>query len=153
MKIFKFLAAVLALVAMTFSFSSCSRELNPDDPNEGKGWYRCEVAVDNAGSLSDEQKTLLSNTIDETMGLDANATHPFTYCHQDYMETNYNKIVALSASESDIIQKIIIPVAKSTGVKDFSVKFVLQKRNGTADDSEVTDLKSVSYTAANYVQQ
>lgn len=148
MKILKYVAAIVALIAMTFSFSSCSRELDPDNPNDGKSWYRCEIAIDNAGSLTEEQQTTLSNTIDVIIGLDKNESHPYSFCTKEYMQTNFNKIVALSASENDIIQKIIIPVANETGVKDFTVKFVLQQKNG--DDA--TDLQTVVYKASDYVQ-
>ena len=157
MKIFKFVAAVIALIAMTFSFSSCSRELDPDNPNDGKGWYRCEIAIDHAGSLTEEQQTLLSNTIDVTIGLDKNEAHPYTFIHEADMRTNYNKIVALSASENDIIQKIIVPVANTTGVKDFTVKFVFQHKTSVTNsegqtEDKVDDLQTVVYKASDYVQ-
>lgn len=73
------------------------------------------------------------------------------------MRTNYNKIVALSASENDIIQKIIVPVANTTGVKDFTVKFVFQHKTSVTNsegqtEDKVEDLQTVVYKASDYVQ-
>lgn len=155
MKILKYVAAVITLIAMTFSFSSCSRELDPDNPNDGKSWYRCDIVLDNPGSLSEADQTVFANTVDVTIGLEKNEAHPYTFCHKDYMETNFNNIVALDASKNDIIQKIIIPVAQQTGVKDFTVKFVLQERKTTTDSegnqvNQAVDLKTVIYKASDF---
>lgn len=157
MKILKYVAAVITLIAMTFSFSSCSRELDPDNPNDGKSWYRCDIVLDNAGSLTEEQQTLFSNTVDVTIGLDKNEAHPFTFCQKNYMQTNFNAIAATEASKNDIIQKIIVPVANKTGVKDFTVKLVLQHKTtitnseGQSED-KVEDLQTIVYKASDYVQ-
>lgn len=155
MKIFKYVIALIAAFAMTFSFSSCSRELDPDNPNDGKSWYRCDIVLDNPGSLSEADQTVFANTVDVTIGLDKNEAHPYTFCKKDYMETNFNNIVALDASKNDIIQKIIIPVAQQTGVKDFTVKFVLQERKTTTDSegnqvNQAVDLKTVIYKASDF---
>lgn len=153
MKILKYVAAAVAAVAMTFSFSSCSRDLDPDV--DAKGWYRCEITLANAGSLSEEGQQAFSDAVDAAYGIDKGTAHPFSYVTKAYMQNAFNTIVALPASESDIIQKVIIPVAQSQGVKDFTVKFALQEQKTTtnADGEEVkdvTDLQSVEYRAADY---
>ena len=121
MKIMKYVAAAFAAVAMTLSFSSCSRDLDPDV--DSMGWYRCEVTLDNQGSLSEEGVAAFEDAVNAAYGLEHGATHYFSHCTKAYMESNYNATVALSNDKNEIFTKIIAPVVASQGVSDFTVKF------------------------------
>ncbi len=151
MKIMKYVAAAFAAVAMTLSFSSCSRDLDPDV--DSMGWYRCEVSLDNQGSLSEEGVAAFEDAVNAAYGLEHGATHYFSHCTKAYMESNYNATVALSNDKNEIFTKIIAPVVASQGVSDFTVKFAFEEQitSKNAEGEEVKtvkELKSVIYKAS-----
>ncbi len=153
MKILKYATAALAAVAMMISFSSCSRDLDPEV--DAMGWYRCEVSLASQGSLSAEGVEAFEDAVNEAYGLDHGATHYFSHCSKAYMENAFNKTVALPNSENEIFTKIIASVVASQGVSDFTVKFALEEQTSStnADGETVKDvkeLKSVIYKASDW---
>lgn len=153
MKILKYATAAFAAVAMMISFSSCSRDLDPEV--DAMGWYRCEVSLASQGSLSAEGVEAFEDAVNEAYGLDHGATHYFSHCTKAYMENVFNKTVALPNSENEIFTKIIASVVASQGVSDFTVKFALEEQTSStnADGETVKDvkeLKSVIYKASDW---
>ncbi len=153
MKILKYATAAFAAVAMMISFSSCSRDLDPEV--DAKGWYRCEVSLASQGSLSAEGVEAFEDAVNEAYGLDHGATHSFTNCSKASMENVFNKTVALPNSKNEIFTKIIASVVASQGVSDFTVKFALEEQTSStnADGETVKDvkeLKSVIYKASDW---
>lgn len=151
MKILKYVTAACAAVALMLSFSSCSRDLDPEV--DAMGWYRCEISLASQGGLSTEGVEAFNNAVDDAIGRDRGTTHYFSHCSKAYMENNYNTIVALPNSENEIFTKIIASVVASQGVSDFTVKFALEEQvsSTNADGETVTDvkeLKSVIYKAS-----
>ena len=145
MKILKYVTAACAAVALMISFSSCSRDLDPEV--DAMGWYRCEISLASQGSLSTEGVEAFEDAVDH------GATHYYSNCSKAYMENNYNTIVALPNSENEIFTKIIASVVASQGVSDFTVKFALEEQvSSTNADGEtvkdVKELKSVIYKAS-----
>lgn len=161
MKIYKYVTVLLAFAAMAATFISCDRDndITGDpmaDPNtvvNGKQNYWIDFQLSNPGSLSDEAKTLFTQKIVEVIYPEdwANGVreikfieHPM-YVTEKYALDNFNAVASIPASESDIVQKIMIPTAKVDKVRDFAVSMVLSK------DSMRTVMASYTWNAAEVI--
>jgi hypothetical protein len=143
MKIYKYVTVLLAVAAMSSTFMSCDRDNDiTGDPMadhnkevNGKQDYWIDFALSNPGTLSEDAKTLFTQKIVEVIYPEdwANGVreikfieHPM-YNTQDYVLNNFNAVVALPNSESDIVQKIMLPVARLGQTKSFDVTMTLSK--------------------------
>lgn len=174
MKIFKYATALLAMIAMTASFSSCSKDVDERKSKdiEAKENFWMEVSVSNPGSLNDAviiitewikvsgktyevEKARYSGTEyfnltfnKEIYGtenkIDALICNPI-HNTSNYAWNNWNKLLALSDADNDIIQKVMIPVAKAAKVRDFEVTVTFSK------DEKQSVLGTKVYKAADFV--
>jgi len=159
MKINKYVTVFLAVVAMAATFISCDRDNditgNPmaDHTNGDKQDYWIAFSLSNAGSLNDEAKTVFTQKIAEVIYPEDWALgvreikaieHPL-YVTEDYARNNFNAVKAISAEESDIVQKIMIPTAKVQKVLDFAVTMTLSK------DSMKTVLDTYTWNASSVI--
>ena len=145
MKAFKYVTVLLVVAAMGVSFTSCNRDnditgypvANHSLIVDGKTDYWIDFTLSNPGSLNDAAKTMFNQKIVEVIyhtgwanGVRQIKTieHPM-YVTEEYARTNFNAVAAIPASESDIVQKIMIPTAKVQGVRDFAVTMTLSRDN------------------------
>ena len=135
MKIFKFATVLLAMMAMTASFSSCSKDVDKRmaDDLEAKQNYWMEFTLSNPGSLSAAAQTKFIELFNQEIynvekKVDELICNPL-YCTQDYAYNNWNKLLSLPDAENTLIQKVMIPVAQIQGVRDFEVTVTFSKDN------------------------
>lgn len=143
MKIYRFVTVLLAVAAMSATFMSCDKDNditgNPmADHNtsvDGKQDYWISFDLGNAGSLNEQAKKVFTEKIVEVIYPEDWAKgvreikfieHPM-YVTEAYARGNFDKVAAIPASESDIVQKIMIPTAKIQKVLDFTVTMTLSK--------------------------
>lgn len=163
MKIYKYVTVLFAVAAMAATFVSCDKDndITGDpmaDHNQevnGKQDYWFSFELSNPGSLSEEAKTVFTQKIVEVIYPEDWAKgvreikfieHP-VYETKDYVMRNFDAVVALPDSESDLVQKIMIPtfcVDTVGGVchNDFVVTMTLSK------DSMRTTLATHSWNAS-----
>lgn len=96
-------------------------------------WFTFELS--NPGSLSQEAQTEFTQKIMEVIYPEDWAKgvreikfieHPM-YVTEDYAINNFNAVVAVPNSESDLVQKIMLPVAKLGKTKSFDVTMTLSR--------------------------
>lgn len=143
MKIYKYVTVLFAVAAMSCTFISCDKDndITGDpmaDHNQevnGKQDYWFSFELSNPGSLSEEAKTVFTQKIVEVIYPEDWAKgvreikfieHP-VYETKDYVMRNFDAVVALPNSESDLVQKIMLPVAKVGKTKSFDVTMTLSK--------------------------
>ena len=148
MKILKYILVLMAVAAMSGSFVSCDRDNDiTGDPIadhskdvNGKQDYWIDLTLSNPGSLSQAAQARFVELRDTVIYGDKNIKiieHPM-YCTEDYARTNFNNVIAIPNDQSDIVQKIMLPVAKIQKVKDFEVTMTLTKDSmNTVLDSHV----------------
>ena len=158
MKILKYAIALFAIVAMTASVSSCSKDVDDRmaDKVEAKQNFWMEFSISNPGSLPSTTVTYKKLTYSgieyfnilfnlEIYGIE-NKVNELTcnplYVTEDYARANWDKLVNLPNKDNDVIQKVMKPVAEETGVKDFEVTVVFSK------DEKQTILGTMVYRAA-----
>ena len=143
MKAFRYVTVLLAVAAMAATFVSCDKDNDiTGDPMadhsttvNGKQDYWIDFKLSNAGSLNEEaQKTFTQKIVEVVYPEDwANGVREIKfiehamYVTEDYALNNFNAVAALSNSENDIVQKIMIPTAKVQKVLDFAVTMTLSK--------------------------
>jgi len=144
MKIYKYVTMFLAFVAMSATFISCDRDNditgNPfvDHGQEVDGkqdyWISFELTP---GSLTQEEIAFYNATLAEQIYPDDYAAgtreikfieHPM-YVTEEYARNNFNRVKSIPASENDIVQKVMVAVAKKAKKKDFDVTMKLSKNN------------------------
>ncbi|MBQ7420104.1 MAG: hypothetical protein IJV17_05100 [Prevotella sp.] len=151
MKIFKFATVLLAMMAMTATFSSCSKDVDERvaDELEAKQNFWMEVTLSNPGSLNAAAQSKfielfnlkiynVENKLDELI------CNPL-YCTQDYATNNWNRLLNLPDEDNNIIQDVMKPVAKIQGVRDFEVTVTFSK------DEKQTILGTKVYRAAEVI--
>lgn len=144
MKILKYVAVLLAVVAMSASFASCDKEVDPKV--DAKQNYWIDLTLSNPGSLSTAAQARFVELKDTTIYGEKNIKimeHPL-YCTQDYALQNFNTVIAVPNAESDIVQKIMLPTSQYDGSskRDFEVTLTLSK------DSMQTVIASKVFRAA-----
>lgn len=96
-------------------------------------WFTFELS--NPGSLSQKAQTEFTQKIMEVIYPEDWAKgvreikfieHPM-YVTEDYAINNFNAVVAVPNSESDLVQKIMLPVAKLGKTKSFDVTMTLSR--------------------------
>ena len=134
MKLFKY-ATILLAVAMSATFFSCDRENDIiGDPmanhNLGdKQDYWIDFTLSNPGSLSQAAQERFVELKDTTIYGEKRIKiieHPM-YVTEEYAIKNFDAVAAIPNSESDIVQKVMIPTAKIDKVRDFTVTMTLSK--------------------------
>lgn len=142
MKIRKYVTVLLTVAAMSVAFISCDRDnditgnpmVDHSQSDGGKQDYWIDITLSEPGSLTAAAQTRFSELRDTIIYGEKGIKiieHPM-YCTEDYARTNFNKVVALSNEESDIVQKIMIPtfcVDTVGGIchNDFIVQMTLSK--------------------------
>lgn len=144
MKILKYVAVLLAVVAMSATFASCDKEVDPKV--DAKQNYWIDLTLSNPGSLSSAAQARFVELKDTTIYGEKNIKileHPL-YCTQDYALQNFNAVIAVPNTESDIVQKIMLPTSQYDGSskRDFEVTLTLSK------DSMQTVIASKVFRAA-----
>ena len=148
MKIFKYAIALFAIVAMTASVSSCSKDVDDRmaDKVEAKQNFWMEFSLSNPGSLDATAQTEFIKLFNKEIYGIENKVNEITcnplYVTEDYARANWDKLVNLPNKDNDVIQKVMKPIAESTGVKDFEVTVVFSK------DEKQTILGTMVYRAA-----
>ena len=149
MKILRYVLVLTAMVAMSASYMSCSKDIDPEVDAKQNYWF--DFKLSNPGSLNDEAQAKFTELVDEVIfgnaydDPDARTHYPL-YCSEDYARMNFNKVAALPNSESDIVQKIMKPVSQIQNVRDFEVTMTLSK------DSMKTVLATKVYKAAEVLE-
>ena len=147
MKVYKYLTVLLAFAAMSATFISCDKDVDPDV--DAKQNYWIDFTLSSAGSLSNAAQSrfieLRDTTIYGEKGIKI-IEHPM-YCTLDYAQNNFNAVAALANEDNDIVQKIMIPtfcVDTIGGVchNDFVVTMTLSK------DSMNTVIATHSWSAS-----
>lgn len=157
MKIYKYVSVLLAVLAMSATFISCDRDKDiTGDPFvdhntsvNGKQdyWISFELTP---GSLSAEAQARYNSILAEQIYPDDYAAgtreikfieHPM-YVTEDYARNSFNKVKAVPSDENDIVQKVMVPVAKFAKTKDFDVTMKLSR------DSMKTVLDSYVFRGA-----
>ena len=148
MKIFKYAIALFAIVAMTASVSSCSKDVDDRmaDKVEAKQNFWMEFSLSNPGSLDATAQTEFIKLFNKEIYGIENKVNEITcnplYVTEDYARANWDKLVNLPNDKNDVITKVMKPIAESTGVKDFEVTVVFSK------DEKQTILGTMVYRAA-----
>jgi len=153
----KYVSVFLALLAMSATFISCDRDNDitgdpfVDHTKEVNGKQNYWIAFDlSAGNLSEEAQAFYHATFAEQIyPVDyANGArqinfieHPI-YESLNYVTTNFNKVKTIPASENDLVQKVMLPVAKFAKTKNFDVTMTLSK------DSMKTVIDSYTFVGA-----
>lgn len=155
MKIYKYVTVLLAVAAMSATFFSCDRDnditgnplVDHSQSVNGKQDYWIDFTLSNAGSLTQAAQDRFIELRDTTIygeKLIKIIEHPM-YVTEDYALNSFNKVAAIDAAESDIVQKIM----KSTALVDtpavhldFVVTMTLSK------DSMRTVLNTYNWEAA-----
>ena len=148
MKAFKYVTVLLAMLAMSATFFSCDRDNDITGDPFGGEHYWIDFTLSNPGSLSDAAQTRFTELRDTVIYGEKGIKiieHPMT-CTEDYARTNFNAVAALPASESAIVQDIMIPTAKIQGVRDFAVTMTLSK------DSMRTVLATYTWNAGEVIK-
>ena len=140
MKNLRYVVVLMAMVAMSVSYTSCSKDIEPDVDAKENFWF--DFKLSNPGSLNEAAQTRFTELVDSVIYGSKGATHYPIYNTESYARENFNKIVALPNSENDIVQKIMLPVSKIQNVRDFEVSMTLSK------DSMKTVLATKVYKAA-----
>ena len=144
MKILRYVIVLMAVVSMSVSLTSCDKDVDPKV--DAKQNYWIDVQLSKAGSLSEAAQIRFEELRDTIIYGDKNIRvieHPM-YCTEDYARTNFNNVIAIPNDQSDIVQKIMLPVAKIQKVKDFEVTMTLTKDSmNTVLDSHVSRASEV----------
>lgn len=135
MKRLKYIAVLLAVMAMAVSFTGCSKDVDPEV--DAKQFYSTEFTLTNAGSLSAEGQQAFNDLADQVIWGAKGAAHTPRYCTQEEAIKNFNAVVAISNSESDLVQKIIKPIADTYGARDFEATLILKDAEGATLASKV----------------
>lgn len=157
MKIYKYVSVLLAVLAMSATFISCDRDKDiTGDPfvdhntsvnGQQDYWISFELTP---GSLSAEAQARYNSIFAEQIYPDDYAAgtreikfieHPM-YVTEDYARNSFNKVKAVPSDENDIVQKVMVPVAKFAKTKDFDVTMKLSR------DSMKTVLDSYVFRGA-----
>ena len=157
MKIYKYVSVLLAVLAMSATFISCDRDKDiTGDPfvdhntsvnGQQDYWISFELTP---GSLSAEAQARYNSILAEQIYPDDYAAgtreikfieHPM-YVTEDYARNSFNKVKAVPSDENDIVQKVMVPVAKFAKTKDFDVTMKLSR------DSMKTVLDSYVFRGA-----
>ena len=130
MKNLRYVIVLMAMVAVSVSYTSCSKDIEPEIEAKENFWF--DFKLSNPGSLNTAAQTRFTELVDSVIfgGVYDNPvtkTHYPIYNTEAYARANFDKIVALPNSESDIVQKIMLPVSKIQNVKDFEVTMTLSK--------------------------
>ncbi|MBR2291848.1 MAG: hypothetical protein IJ868_05995 [Prevotella sp.] len=128
MKRLKYIAVLLAVMAMSVSFTSCSKDVDPDV--DAKQFYSTEFTLTNAGSLSAEGQAAFNDLVDVVIWGSKGAAHTPRYCTQEEAIANFNAVTAISNAESDLVQKIIKPIIAEYGARDFAATLILTGPDG-----------------------
>ena len=110
------------MTAVSTTFFSCDREnditgnpvVDPNEEVDGKRMYWIDFQLSNAGSLSQAAQDRFVELRDTVIYGDKGIKiieHPM-YVTKDYALTNFNKVVSLPNSESDLVQKIMKPTSE-----------------------------------------
>lgn len=124
MKICKYLAALLPALAMVFSFSSCSKEVDPDV--DEKANYTFIFKID-PGSLSEEQLQTLNDSIDSKIYGSVGAPHNALYSTKEYAVKSYT---LATASDDFMLDEIVNPIADEFNVLDFAINLSVNDEDG-----------------------
>lgn len=141
MKTFKYVAAALTLIAASFAYTSCDKEVDPTDV-DAKQNYWIEFTLSNPGSLNAAGQARFAELVDSVIYGEKGAVHYPMYVTESYARTNYEAVIAIPNEESDLVQKIIKPVAQSYNSRDFEATLTLSK------DEQQTVLASKVYRAS-----
>lgn len=131
MKIFKYVVALVAILSMTFSFTSCSKDVNPDV--DAKQWYLIEFAVASQGSLTDAEVALFDAKVTEVIYAGQTDRYPM-FVTSDYAYNSFNTIAG-KGKNSDVQKKVVNAIVKETGKKDFQVSMTMYSYSCTLDDN------------------
>jgi len=127
MKKLQYVIALLAIISMGFSITSCDKEVNPDV--DAKQNYWIDFQLSNAGSLSQEAQKKFIVYRDSVIynAYNVNVIEHGMYCTEEYAMKNFNAVAAIPASENDVVQKIMVPTAKFGNTNNFDVTMTLSK--------------------------
>ena len=130
MKNLRYVIVLMAMVAVSMSYTSCSKDIDPEIDAKENFWF--DFKLSNPGSLNTVAQTRFTELVDSVIFGNAYddpiaKTHYPIYNTESYARANFNKIVALPNSENDIVQKIMLPVSRIQNVKDFEVTMTLSK--------------------------
>ena len=145
MKVLRYVIVLTAMVAMSVGYTSCDKDIDPKVDAKQNYWF--DFQLTNPGSLNTVAQTRFTELVDSVIFGNAydnpyTKTHFPIYSTESYARENFNKIVSLPNSESDIVQKIMLPVSQIQNVRDFEVTMTLSK------DSMNTVLASKVYRAS-----
>ena len=135
MKRLKYIAVLLAVMAMSVSFVSCSKDVDPKV--DAKQFYSTEFTLTNAGSLSEAGQQEFKDLTDMVIWGAKGAAHTPRYCTEEDAINNFNKVAAISNAESDLVQQIIKPIATAYHVSDFEATLILKNAEGATLASKV----------------
>ena len=130
MKNLRYVIVLMAMGAVSMSYTSCSKDIDPEVDAKENFWF--DFKLSNPGSLNTAAQARFPALVDSVIFGDVydnpeTRTHYPIYNTEAYARENFNKIVALPNSESDIVQKIMLPVSRIQNVKDFEVTMTLSK--------------------------
>lgn len=139
MKILKYVFVLMVVAAMSASYTSCSKDVDPDVDAKENFWF--DFSLTNPGSLNAAAQARFTDLVDSVIYGSKGATHYPIYSTESYARENFNKVASLPNEESDIVQKIMLPVSRIQNVRDFEVTMTLSK------DSTRTTLATKVYKA------
>lgn len=130
MKNLRYVIVLMAMVAVSVSYTSCSKDIDPEIDAKENFWF--DFKLSNPGSLNTVAQTRFTELVDSVIFGNAYddpiaKTHYPIYNTEAYARANFDKIVALPNNENDIVQKIMLPVSRIQNVKDFEVTMTLSK--------------------------
>ena len=143
MKIFKYVTMLVAALAMTTTFSSCDKEVDPDV--DAKQNYWMELTLSNPGSLSAAAQATFNNLVEEVVY--GGGDHFAIYNTESYARNNFNAVVESMTPSSDFAQHVVLPTALVDRTRDFEFTFTLSRQDG----ENKTQLDSHVFRAADLV--
>ena len=153
MKLFKYATMLLVVAAMSTTFFSCDRDNDitgdpmADHTQGARQDYWIDFTLSSAGSLSQAAQDRFVELKDTTIYGEKRIKiieHPM-YTTEENAKSSFNAVAAISAEESDIVQKVMIPTAKIDKVRDFAVTMTLSK------DSMKTVIATKTWNAADCI--
>jgi len=145
MKNLKYIVALMLMLTMGFSYTSCDKDVDPAGPSLTS--YTTDVVLSDPGSLSAAAQTHFTGLVDSTLWWNSTGlkvVHSSLRCTESYALQNFNAMIGVEDSENDIIQKIIVPMIDEYGVRDFAVTCKLTQ------DSTQNVIASKVYYAKDY---
>ena len=134
----------MAVAAMSFTLSSCDKDVDPDVPTMHNYWIDITAdGLNTAGQAAFDQ--LVSDVVFD------GANHYVLYQSESYARGQFKAVVKSMTPESDFVQNVLVPTAAANGSNNFKVTLTLS----LVTDTEAMTMKLIDsheFSAASLLQ-